>query len=215
MKWISYFFTFNIPFYIYKLKTYDSMIEKQNDQDEQSLIILHGIIYLTQIFSNKEVLPITVLQKNHIIDITQESINKKSYYKITALKDTYLMRFANKHIKNINFTKNFFKYYIMNYKSTLSNQKIMHYILIHKQTHYRIVQFIILLSIKFGIINEKFIKIPFKIRKRDIALMTGANIDIINKTFNLLKVKKIIQYSRNQLILIQKSFFIDFIYLLN
>nr|YP_009297082.1 global nitrogen transcriptional regulator [Ceramium japonicum]AOM66425.1 global nitrogen transcriptional regulator [Ceramium japonicum] len=215
MKWISYFFTCNIPFYIYHLKTNDSMIEIYNNKQEKSIIILCGLIYTTKIFSNYESCPIALLHKNNIIDIDNCLQNEKSYYKMTALKETYIIRFSYIHIKDINITKTFFKYYIASYKFTLYTHKMMHYILIQKNTYYRIIQLVTLLSIYFGIINQEFIKIPFKIRKIDIAMMTGSNINTINKTFHILKLKKIIKYSRNKLLLIQKSFFVNFLYLLN
>ena len=92
---------------------------------------------------------------------------------------------------------------------------MMDYILIQKNTQYRILQLIILLSLKFGIIYPEYIKIPFKIRKYDIAVMTGSSNNTIHKTFNFLKVKNIIKYSKNKFFLIQKSFFLNFIYLLD
>ena len=216
MKWINYFFTFNIPFYIYKLKTGDSIIESNNNLYEKSVIILYGVIYIAQIFSNQEVVPITILHKNNIIDINKYSSKTKSYYKIAALQETYLISFSYHNISiNNNITKNFLKYYLINYKLTLFNQTMINHILIQKNTQYRIIQLIILLSIQSGIVYQEFIKIPFKIRKRDIATMTGSNINTINKTFKMLERQKIIHYSNHNLLLIQNSSLIYFIYLLS
>nr|YP_010865188.1 global nitrogen transcriptional regulator [Campylaephora boydenii]WGT74109.1 global nitrogen transcriptional regulator [Campylaephora boydenii] len=216
MKWISYFFAFNIPFYIYKLKTGDTIIKSNNNFDTKSIVILYGIVYITQIFSNQEVLPITILHKNNIIDIQNYSTSTKSYYNITSLQETYLVSFSYKNIitKN-NISKIFLKYYLTNYKLTLFNQRMLNYILIQKNTQRRIIQLIILLSIQFGIISQEFIKIPFKIHKRDIAKITGSNINTTNKTFKILESKKIIHYSKYNLLLIQNSFLVEFIYLLH
>lgn len=216
MKWISSFFNLNIPFYIYKLKKNDAIIENKNNQQEKTIIILYGAINLVQIFSNQEILPITILHKNHILDINNNPSNTKSYYKINALKETYLICFYSHDIHNNNFiNEDFLKYYLIYYKLTLENQKMMNYILIQKNTQYRIIQLIIFFSLQFGIIYEEFIKIPFKIRKRDMAIMSGSNINTINKTFDLLQVYKIIKYSKKQLILVKNSFLIQFMYLLS
>lgn len=215
MKWISYFFTFKVPFYIYKLQTHDSIIENKNKPQEKTIIILYGTINLVQVFSNKEMLPITILHKNHIVEINNDPSNNKSYYKLTALKETYLICFDSNQIYDNNYiTKNFLKSYLEYYKLTLKHQKMMNYILIQKNTQYRIIQLIILFSIKFGIVHDEFIKIPFKIRKRDIAIMSGSSISTIHKTFHLLKINKIIKYSKNQLLFVRNSFLIQFMYLL-
>nr|YP_009300455.1 global nitrogen transcriptional regulator [Campylaephora sungminbooi]AKU47374.1 global nitrogen transcriptional regulator [Campylaephora sungminbooi]ALN11821.1 global nitrogen transcriptional regulator [Campylaephora sungminbooi] len=215
MKWISYLFTFNIPFYIYKLKTGDAIIKSNNNFHTQSIVILYGIAYMAQIFSNQEVLPINILHKNNILDIKNYSTSTKSYYKITALQETYLISFSYKNINiNNNISKIFLKYYLTNYKLTLFNQQMINSILIQKNTQRRIIQLIILLSIQFGIIYQEFVKIPFKIQKRDIAKITGSNVNTTNKTFKILERKKIIHYSKYNLLLIQNYFLIEFIYLL-
>jgi len=216
MKWINYFFNFNIPFYIYKLKIGDSIIENKNHTYDRSIIILYGTIYLTQIFSNQEILPITILNTNNIININNSSINTKSYYKMTALQEAYLISFSDKNITiNKNVSTQFLKYYLTNYKLTLYNQKMINYILIQKSTQHKIIQLLLFLSIQSGIIHNKFIKIPFKVRKRDIAIMIGSNINTINRTFKLLERKKIVYYSKNNLLLIHNSLFVHFIYLLS
>ena len=216
MKWINYFFTFNIPFYIYKLQIGDSIIEKKSQLYKQSIITLSGVIYVAQIFSNQEVVPITILQKNNIIDLQNYSINTKSYYQITSLQEAYLISFSynNIHINHY-ISQHFLKDYLTHYQSTLYYQKMINYILIQKNTQQRIIQFIIILSIQSGIIEQEFIKIPFKIRKCDIAQMTGSNINTIHKTFKLLEKKKLIYYSKHNLLLIQNFFFLNFIYLLS
>lgn len=215
MKWISYLFTFKVPFYIYKLQTHDSIIENKHKPQEKTIIILYGALNLIQVFSNKEMLPITLLHKNHILDINNNPNKNKSYYKLTALKETYLICFdSNQIYDNDYITKNFLKSYLIYYKLTLKHQQMMNYILIQKNTKHRIIQLIILFSIKFGVMYDEFIKIPFKIRKQDIAIMSGSSMSTINKTFYLLKVNKIIKYSKNQLLFVRNSFLIEFMYLL-
>nr|QCI05110.1 global nitrogen transcriptional regulator [Centroceras clavulatum] len=215
MIWINYFFTFNIPFYIYKLKSGDSIIHKSQYSKSHTIIILHGIVYLVQVFSNNETIPISIMSKNNILDINNYKISSKSYYKVTALKDTYLLNFCSKKVKESNHKYYILKYLLKSYQLTLYNQENIRYILCHKTTKYRIIQLIIILSLQFGIIEKNLIKIPFKVKKTDISLITGSNISNVNKIVKILEINNIIKYSNSKLYLNKNKLIINLIQLLN
>lgn len=215
MIWINYFFTFNIPFYIYKLQSGDSIIQKSHYNKNHTIIILHGIVYLVQVFSNNETIPISIMNKNNIIEINNYKISSKSYYKLTALKETYVLNFYSETIKESSHKYYIIKYLLKSYQLTLLNQESIRYILCHKTTKYRIIQLIILLSLKFGIIEKSLIKIPFKLKKIDISLITGSNISNVNRVLKILEINNIIKYSNYKLCLNKNNLIINLIQLLN
>nr|QCI08289.1 global nitrogen transcriptional regulator [Pterothamnion crispum] len=207
MTWINLFSTAKIPFYIYKLQPGDSLINISGNDQNQSMLVLHGIMYMLQVFTNNETLPIAILHSNSIIDIHKTLFNNKSYYKIIAVEETYIISFKQKDlIHKHKKTKNTLVHLLYSYKLTLYNNEIMRQILAHKYIKSRIIQLILFLSIEFGIIENKTTRIPFIIRKTDIAIITGTNLITTNKIINQLKKKKIIDYSKQKIITINNYF---------
>nr|QCI04414.1 global nitrogen transcriptional regulator [Antithamnion hubbsii] len=216
MTWINYFSNSKIPFYIYKLKRGDSIIQNTSVKNHKCIIILHGIIYKTQIFTNNEILPVAILNKNNIIDINCHLISYKSYYKIIAIEETYIISFSFKNLKyNNKINMKLFHNLINGYKMTLYKYEIMRNILSHKYIKLRVIQLVLFLSIEFGIIERTQIKIPFIITKTDIAIMTGTNTNTINKIIKRLHKNKLIHYSTKNFISINNYFIANSVFLLN
>jgi len=216
MTWIHSFSHLKIPFYIYKLNRGDSIIRNPCIQDNRCIIILHGIIHEIQIFTNNEILSIAILKKNNIIDLNYNFISYKSYHKLIAIEETYIISFSYNELKYSNTTNiQFFDNLINGYKMTLYQHKIMRQILAHKYMKSRVIQLILFLSIEFGIIERTQIKVPFIIKKTDIAVMTGTNVNTINKIIKQLHQNKFINYSTKNFIIINNYFIAHSLFLLN
>lgn len=196
MTWINEFSNSQIPYYIYKLNKNDSIIYNYNSDDNQSLIVLNGTIYILKIFTNKEIIPIAILNSNHIINLNSFTINKKSYYKIIAFETTYIISFS---VNNLKYNSSRYKSLIINivysYELTLKKYEIMNNILMHKHIKDRLIQLILFLSLEFGIVNQKQIIIPFKISQKSLANIVGSNNITINKIITKLSKKMLIKYS--------------------
>ncbi len=216
MTWIHFFSNSKVPFYIYKLNCGDSIIQSNNIQDNKCFIILHGIIHIIQIFTNNEILPVAIFNKNNIIDMKTTLISNKSYYKIIAIKETYIISFPYAKLEyNSKTNMKLLNNLINGYKMTLYKHEIMRQILAHKYIKSRIIQLILFLSIEFGIIERTQVILPFKIKKTDIAIITGTNINTVNKIIKQLHKHKIIHYSTNNFLRVNNHFIANYLSLLN
>lgn len=197
MKWINNLSALKIPFYIYKLQINDSMIYLNNKHNQYKLnIILHGIIYIIKKFTNKEILTLAILTKNHNIHIHNHNLTDKNYYyEAIAIQDTYIICFKwTDVISKQNFLHSTFINVIKSYQNTLYKYEIMNQILKHKYIKNRIIQLILFLCIEFGEINKQGIYIPFKISQITISKLVGSNRVTVNKTINQLCYKMLISY---------------------
>jgi len=216
MEWIHYLSNSNIPFYIYKIKSGDAIIEACSYKLKKLAIILHGTIYLSQIFSNQETIPISILHKNNIIDLDNYLLYHQSYYKISAIKESYIMLVSSNDLINYQEINNRILYSLLiNYKLTLYNENHIRYILSHKSIKYRLIQLLIILSTYFGKIDKDLVKIQLKIKIEDLAILTGSNINITHKILNILKSQKILKKSHKTSFIISVNSLINNIYLLN
>lgn len=216
MEWIHYLSHLNIPFYIYKIKSGDAIIETCSYKLRKSAIILHGTIYLSQIFSNQEIIPISILHKNNIIDLDNYRLYNQSYYKISAMKESYIMLISINDLVNYKKPNSRILYSLLiNYKLTLYNENHIRYILSHKSIKYRIIQLLIILSTYFGRIDRDIIKIQLKIKIEDLAILTGSSINITHKILNILKSHKILKKSHKTNFILNIRSLINNIYLLN
>ena len=218
MTWIHLFSHLGIPFCIYKLNSGDSIIHSNDINNNKNIIILHGTLNITQVFTNHEILPIVILHKNNIIDNNYNFINYnyKSYYKIIAIEKTYIVSFSSIKFKNNhNINTKFFNDLINAYQMTLNKHENMRKILTHKYTKLRVIQLIIFLCIEFGKIDKTQIKLPFIIKKTDIAIMTGTNVNTVNKILKQLHKNQLIYYSTKNFIKINNHFIIHYLSLLN
>ena len=216
MEWIHYLSNLNIPFYIYKIKSGDAIIKSCNHRLKKSAIILHGTIYLSQIFSNQETIPISILHKNNIIDLDNYLLYNQSYYKISAIKESYIMIISINDLINYKKINNHILYSLLiNYKLTLYNENHIRYILSHKNIKYRVIQLLIILSTYFGRIDKNLVKIQLRIKIEDLAILTGSNINITHKILKILKSQNILKKSHKTSFILNINSLIHNIYLLN
>ena len=209
MKWIHCFSTSQIRFYIYKLKRGDAIIQIPSLNKDKIMIILNGIIYHLQIFTNNEILPISILNKNQVIDNNHSYRNTKSYYKMIALEETYIISFRYQSLKYISTINTSLIPKLLNsYKITLYNHEIMRQILAHTYIKHRIIQFLLFLSIHYGIIKQNQIIIPFLITKSEIANIVGTNINTLNRSIKLLEYNNLIKYKTHNSLIINYYFFL-------
>lgn len=197
MKWIHYCSAYKIPFYIYKLQTGDAFIYKQKDIiEEEFRIILHGVIYLTKVFTNKEIVSLAILNVNDIIsNITWNRSSTNTYYKAIALQKTYVISFTRKNFFQYNkFDPIAINYITKIYQKTLYKYELMTSITTHKYVKYRLIQLILILCQEFGHVEQSNILIPFEISQITLGIITGSNKITINKIIRKLCNEMLINY---------------------
>lgn len=207
MQWIKFFKNYNIPYYVYKLNKEDYiLIYNHYPNTNKSIIILHGSIYVIKIFTNKETMPLAILNKNNIFTLEEKNINYKFYYKLVALEQTYIVSFQLTH-----FTKIKKNYYLLlkiikSYNNTLTKYEIMNEILNQKYAKNKIIHLILFLCLEYGIIHKKQIYIPFRVSQRNLAVMTGTNKATINKVMKYICKNIPIKYSSKKNLYIKNIF---------
>ena len=192
MEWIKFLTISKIKYHIYKLNKSDTLIlHNLENVNNKIIIILYGLIYIVKVFPNKELLPIAILDKNTIL-INYKKDNQ-IYYKLVALETTYIISFKEDNPNHtINTELNNIKYY----KKTLKRYEEMSEIISQRKTKNRIVQLILLIGLKFGIIRNQVILIPFKLSQENIAMMTGLSQNTINKTMKVIYKMGIIEENK-------------------
>nr|YP_009654457.1 Global nitrogen transcriptional regulator [Pleurostichidium falkenbergii]QCH39744.1 Global nitrogen transcriptional regulator [Pleurostichidium falkenbergii] len=180
MKWIKFFTINKIPYYIYKLNKEDSIVLSNiNNKDNKVTFILSGIIYIKKVFSNKEILPIAILNENNIFAINNKEEN--IYYQLSALKTTYILTLGEYFLKKAN-SKILLEINILTtYQKTIEQYQYMNMIMSQKNILNRIIQIIFILCLKFGKVKNKNIVLPFKLSKQNIAIMAGTSENTVNK----------------------------------
>nr|YP_009399396.1 global nitrogen transcriptional regulator [Kapraunia schneideri]ARW69002.1 global nitrogen transcriptional regulator [Kapraunia schneideri] len=199
MNWIFFLRKYKIPYQVYKLNQGDSILLNNKIKKGNNItIILTGVVGLTKIFCNGEFLPIAILSKNNII---HESKTEKIYYEIIAIKATYIIKVRE---------NNLYKQKIRNrYRTTITRcyyktfQKYEETINILSQTskRNRILLFVLFIFLRFGIIKQHNIIIPFKLNRQYISIMTTTKIETVNK---IIKKKEIAEKGKLNFINIKK-----------
>jgi len=204
MKWINYFSTSQIPFYVYKLNKGDAIIYQLNTNKASSIIILHGLMYLIKTFTNHEKLSIAILKTNHIINAISKVKEKNLYYyKAIAIKETFIINFNEEDLIKNQIYINLLIAIIQSYQQTIYQYEMMSNILMHKYVKNRILQLILLLSEEFGIIKKQQIIIPFIISQKTIGIITGSNRITVNRILCQLQNQMLLSYSPQKYILIK------------
>nr|YP_009399805.1 global nitrogen transcriptional regulator [Digenea simplex]ARW69624.1 global nitrogen transcriptional regulator [Digenea simplex] len=207
MKWINFLSYFEIPYYIYQLNKEDALIIHNDLYDNQIIIIIHGSIYINKIFSNKQLLPVAMINKNSIFKINKTNINNQFYYKLTALEKTYLASFRlNKVKKNKEFKTNLLTMIINSYEKTTDNYHNMNQIISQKYLKNKVYQIILLMCLQFGIVQKNQIYIPLKISYKNLAEMVGTNTIAINKIMKEINKNLTIEFSKKRIIYIPNIF---------
>nr|YP_010619554.1 Global nitrogen transcriptional regulator [Xiphosiphonia pinnulata]WAX03567.1 Global nitrogen transcriptional regulator [Xiphosiphonia pinnulata] len=195
MKWIKLLTKNKIPYYIYKIKKEDFIILNKNNSN--AMIILSGIIAITKVFHNKELLPIAILDRNNIL--IRGSKEAKTYYKIVALEKTYILTLnkdllnkSNNILININL--------LNSYNKTIDKYEAMNHIMSQKQIKHRILQLIFTICLQFGKVESQKIFIPFKLSNKNIAILTGTSENTVNKVIRKIYQQGIIKDYSNKVI---------------
>nr|WCH56410.1 global nitrogen transcriptional regulator [Hypnea sp.] len=212
MKWINFFLNFNIPFSIYKLHRDDSIIFSKYIKFKRPMIMLYGIVYILKTFTNNTTKTIAILEAGNIIYINQIKDNS-CHYKISAITKTFLVSFKWQDLIKSKINPQIFKEFIKIYIKTKEKYEIMNTIMSHKYIQNRVIQLILIFGRDFGVINKSKVTIPYYISQNTVAIISGSNRTTINKILNYLYKYKIIQYSNDKKIIINKPFL--FLYLNN
>nr|YP_009395264.1 global nitrogen transcriptional regulator [Bryothamnion seaforthii]ARW64032.1 global nitrogen transcriptional regulator [Bryothamnion seaforthii] len=208
MKWLSFLSSQKIPYYVYKLNREDSIIiHKYSLETNQSIIVAYGSIYVSKIFTNTETLPIALLGKNSIFIKENNNINNEFYYQLTALETTYIISFKEDDLKGIvKFRINLIGILISSYKKTIEEYEAMNQVMCQRYLKNRIYQLILLICLKFGIISDTKIQIPFQVSNKHIATITGTNTTNISKLLRNISKNLFIKISNKKKIYINNIF---------
>nr|YP_010619749.1 Global nitrogen transcriptional regulator [Tayloriella tenebrosa]WAX03762.1 Global nitrogen transcriptional regulator [Tayloriella tenebrosa] len=196
MKWIKFLTQKKIPYYIYKLQKEDFIILNKNNS--KIIIILSGIIFITKVFPNKELIPVAILDENNILIKSNKEI--KTYYKIFALEKTYILtldeyKLNESNIIGINL--------LHGYKKTIGKYEAMNNIISQKQIKNRILQLIFTICLEFGKLKNQKIFIPFKLSNKNIATLTGTSENTVNKVIREIYTEDLIKDISNNIISIK------------
>nr|ARW68800.1 global nitrogen transcriptional regulator [Palisada sp.] len=203
MKWIKFLNNCKIPYYVYKLNKNDSIIIcDQYCSKHQIIIILHGSIYIMKIFANKNLIPIVILNKNSIFSTS--NINSQFYYQLIALEKTYVLtiKLKTKHKLSNQLMLNILE----GYQKTLNSHQIMTEAINQKYKKDRVLYIILILFFQFGTINNKQVRLPFKISQKNLAQITGTSKETINKITREVNQKFNISYCKKKSIQIDNIF---------
>ena len=195
MRWLNYFSSARIPYYIYKINKNDCVVINFLLGVEHAIIILYGAIFLCKIFNNQEAFPVSIFNTNDVLFIKSLQINSQCYYKLISLDTTYILSFSLNDLRNNNKINHKLLFNIINSsKYTVRKYEIINHILINKYIKYRIIQLILFLCLEFGIIQNNKITIPFSVSQKNLAKITRSNTVAVNHIMNFLFKKQIIKY---------------------
>nr|ARW64240.1 global nitrogen transcriptional regulator [Chondria sp. (in: red algae)] len=206
MKWINSLTNYKSTYYIYKLNSNDSIIIFNRYYHQKKLIIiLYGSLYIVKIFDNKRIIPITILAKDDVFNNTDNT--NEFYYKLTALEKTYILNIElnNKEIYtqiDDKLLNNLFNSYL----NTINTYQSINAVIKQKHLNRKIAHILLLLFLKFGIINNGQIHIPFKLSQKNLALIIGISEESISKTIKQIHDKWYIKSYKKQLIEIKDLF---------
>ena len=194
MTWIHQLSKANIPFTVYKLHPEDSLVYSQAFNSDQILIIIYGIIHVTHVYHNKEIVPLTILLQGHTLSIAPRLNNMQSYYKYTSINTAYIVSCSRIAIDQVKNKVHIYIDILNMYHTTIQQYTIMKHIFIEKEIKYRLLKFIIFLCHKFGIIKQEYIYLPFTIKQKTLATIVGSNTVTLNKSIKELSQDLLIQY---------------------
>lgn len=199
MKWLIKLESYDMSFKIKILKKNDCIIANQKNSNHKIIYILDGFIQTMQTFTNGEIINTQLLYTNDILIDIQQPIQIKDqhtncFYKFKALTQTILIIINKKE-----FIKKIQKSDRINYNS-LNLNKEMIIILSHKNTKKRLIQLLLILIKKFGVLKNNQISIPFTISHCNIASIIGSQRITVNRIMNKLK-QNTIYYDSKKIII--------------
>lgn len=188
-----------IPCFIYKLNMRDSLIYTSNSDYQRNILIMQGAVLVLKIFTNREIIPMSILNDHSIIFIKNYSFDIENYYyKAVALKETYMISLKMDDISS----QIIHRYFIKAFYNTIRKQILIAQILLHKEANNRTLQIIIYLSEYFGYLKNNDIIVDLQINYNLLALMTATNTKNMRKIINKLKNRIIIKSNKNKIIYI-------------
>ena len=192
MRWLINLENHNISFRIYILQKNDSIIIKNKIKNDRIFYILDGFIQKSQIFTNNEIICLTLLYNDNIFTSQLSNFKQKSHhlnyhYKFIAMKRTIILVINQQEfIKKTKHNYKLFNSWIHNY---FNNHKEILQIIIHRNTKKRLTQLLLILIKHFGIFKKHKIIIPFKLSHYNISTIIGSQRITVNKIMNDLKKK--------------------------
>nr|YP_009399597.1 global nitrogen transcriptional regulator [Dictyomenia sonderi]ARW69203.1 global nitrogen transcriptional regulator [Dictyomenia sonderi] len=203
MQWIKFLTQHKIPYYIYKLRKEDYIILNKTDHNK-IIIILSGIVFITKVFPNRELLPIAILDKNNILIKSKKKTT--IYYKIIALDTAYILTLNEYNLNKNNISVLIGINLLNSYKKTIEQYETMNNIISQKDTKNRILQLIFIICLKFGKVKSQKIFIPFTLSNKNIAILTGTSENTVNKVIRKIYKQSIIKELNNKVISINNIF---------
>nr|ARW60695.1 global nitrogen transcriptional regulator [Polysiphonia sp.] len=191
MKWIKFLTINNIPYYIYKIKKEDSIIISNIKNNNNIIIILCGLAYLTQVFTNQELLPVAILDKNKIL--FSEAKKQQIYHKLVALDTTYVLSLDEFTLKRSSLSVVLGIHLLESYKQTIHKYELTNTIISQKYIKNRILQLIFTICLQFGEIKNQKILIPFHLSQKNIAILTGTSKNSVSKVMKKISKMNIIK----------------------
>nr|YP_009297848.1 global nitrogen transcriptional regulator [Kumanoa americana]AOM67582.1 global nitrogen transcriptional regulator [Kumanoa americana] len=181
--------------HVYKLSIGDSLIvHKENNRN--LYLILEGVIVLSKVFTNEEILSIGIFSWQDIIITNFDNLSSPNYfYKVQAICSTYIISINR---KNVTYTQ---KIIHMKSKQTSIKYQNMIEILAHKNIKHRFIQLLLTLCNICGIIDKNYIEIQLSLSQTIIAAILGSNRNTINQLIQEMQKKQLIYYAKNKIII--------------
>jgi len=202
MKWLVDLENFNISFNIKILQKNDYILANEERKNYKRVYILDGFIQKLQIFTNGEVTCLQLLYNNDQFN-NIKACNKKQkkiinyYHQFKALKTSALIIIQEKEwVNKLQTHKQFTSK--CNYIQSNTNQDILS-ILSHKNIKKRLIQLLLILAEKFGVLANETIFIPINISHYTIAIIIGSQRITVNRIMNKLKRERLIYYDDRQI----------------
>lgn len=196
----------NYERYIYKLIEGDSIVVHKNCS--QLYMVLAGVLNISKVFTNQEVYAINIISDgNFFMPSFSNCYANNYYYALQAVQTTYIVSLTNNKLHEFNLMEQY------NRKAVIYNSCHLTEILIHKNTQYRLIHLLLLLSKSFGIVHSHKVVIPLQLSYNTLGIMIGSNGSSVGKILRILHKNHIAKHSRNwiniyslkELILFKKS----------
>nr|AYR06392.1 global nitrogen transcriptional regulator [Rhodogorgon sp.] len=193
----------HISFQIYTLSKEDSIILTCDPPNNQLLIILDGLVKLSKIFTNEEIVCMGILKRDYILHYSVlRADTNNHYYKALALSETLILSIQFTEIINKVYQKNnLLKQLILSYSYSTKGYKNMIKILSHRQIKNRIIQLILILCEELGQVDAKSIIVPLYLSHNIVSIITGSHRITVARIMKQLQNKKLISYNRKGLII--------------
>jgi CRP-like cAMP-binding protein len=195
MQLLNRFNRVEILNYAHTLEVGDSLIIHNNNNLNIYLLIA-GALVLTKVFTNQEIISLSILSTHDLINVSFEGISHSNYfYKAEALAETYILSLDAEGFQMYQNILSF-QYYTTSIKYTYMLE-----ILAHRNSRDRLVHLLLVLGESFGIINKDSVEIKLNTSKSMLASIIGSNRNTISKLLDQLVADRLINYSKQKIII--------------